>query len=57
VRMDGAGFFWHVRGTSKILFAVADAFETDIVSERQAQFWGLDTEEEWERWQQEKAIS
>ena len=55
VRMDGAGFFWHVRGMSKILCAVADAFDTDIVSEHQAQFWGFDTEEEWERWQTEES--
>jgi hypothetical protein len=57
VRMDGNGFFWHVRGVSKILYAVADAFETEVVSEYQAKFWGLETEEEWEKWQQEIAIS
>jgi hypothetical protein len=55
VRIDGGGFFWSVRGTSKILHTVADVFETDIVSEHQAQFWGFDTEEEWERWQMEHA--
>ncbi len=53
VTMDGAGFFWHVRGISKILCTVADAFETEVVSERQAQFWGFDTEEEWGRWQKQ----
>src|SRR5215813_13719062 len=30
----------------KILNAVAEAFETDIVSEYEPQFWGFDTEEE-----------
>jgi hypothetical protein len=55
VRMDGGGFFWHVRGVSGILFTVADVFETDIVSEHHGQFWGFETDEEWERWQSEKA--
>ena len=53
VIMDGAGYFWHVWGTSKIPYAVADAFDADIVSEHQAKFWGFDTEEEWERWQKQ----
>jgi hypothetical protein len=54
VRMDGAGFFWHVRGMSKILCAVADAFDTDIVSEHQGQFWGFETEEEWDKWRMQQ---
>src|SRR5262245_3640210 len=32
----------------KILAAVAEAFDTDIVSEYEPQYWGFDTEEEWE---------
>jgi len=48
VRLDDAGFFWSVRGISKILWTVADVFETDIVSEHQPQFWGFDTQEEWD---------
>lgn len=32
---------------SKILDAIAEAFDTDIVSEYEPQFWGFDTEEEW----------
>jgi hypothetical protein len=32
----------------KILAAVAEAFETDIVSEYQPQFWEFDTQEEWD---------
>jgi hypothetical protein len=32
----------------KILNSVAEAFETDIVSEHEPQFWGFDTQEEWD---------
>jgi hypothetical protein len=32
----------------KILNAVAEAFETDIYSEYEPQFWGFDTQEEWD---------
>jgi hypothetical protein len=32
----------------KILRAIAEAFDTDIVSEYQPQFWGFDTQEEWD---------
>jgi hypothetical protein len=32
----------------KILNAVADVFDTDIVSEHDPQFWGFDTQEEWD---------
>jgi hypothetical protein len=32
----------------KILRAITEAFDTDIVSEYQPQFWGFDTEEEWD---------
>ena len=32
----------------KILEAVADIFDTDIVSEYEPQFWGFDTQEEWD---------
>jgi len=55
VQMDGNGFFWHVRGISKILYIVADVFETDIVSENQGQFWGFDTQEEWDAWNRAEA--
>jgi hypothetical protein len=48
VEIDGDGYLWYrVRGLSPILRTVADVFETDIVSEHQAQFWGFNTEEEW----------
>jgi hypothetical protein len=32
----------------KILEAIAEAFDTDIVSEYEPQFWGFDTQEEWD---------
>jgi hypothetical protein len=32
----------------KILNALANVFDTDVVSEYEPQFWGFDTEEEWE---------
>jgi len=35
---------------TKVLNAVAAAFDTDIVSEYEPQYWGFDTEEEWEAW-------
>ena len=37
---------WNAPG--KILNAVADIFDTDIVSEYEPQFWGFDTQEEWD---------
>jgi hypothetical protein len=32
----------------KILDAISDAFDVDIVSEREPQYWGFDTQEEWD---------
>ena len=32
----------------KILNALANVFDTDIVSEYEPQFWGFDTQEEWD---------
>jgi hypothetical protein len=34
----------------KILSALAKVFDTDIVSEHEPQFWGFDTQEEWDAW-------
>ena len=34
----------------KILNALANVFDTDIVSEYEPQFWGFDTQEEWDAW-------
>src|SRR6266446_391236 len=36
---------------SKILNAIAEAFDTGIVSEYEPQFWGFDTQEEWDAWE------
>jgi hypothetical protein len=33
---------------AKILRAIAEAFDTDIVSEYEPQFWGFETQEEWD---------
>jgi hypothetical protein len=33
----------------KILKALANVFDTDIASEYEPQYWGFDTQEEWER--------
>ena len=53
VHIDDNGFVDRLtrRGANapgKILNAVAEAFETDIVSEYEPQFWGFDTQEEWD---------
>jgi hypothetical protein len=37
---------------SKILCAIADAFDTELVSEYAPQFWGFDTQEELDAWQE-----
>lgn len=34
----------------KILNAIAEAFDVDIVSEHEPQFWGFATQEEWDAW-------
>jgi hypothetical protein len=31
-----------------ILTAISDGFDVDIVSEYEPQFWGFDTQEEWD---------
>jgi hypothetical protein len=36
---------------NKILSAIAEAFDTEIVSEHEPQFWGFDTQEEWDAWE------
>ncbi len=36
---------------SRILAAIAEVFETDIYTEHELQYWGFDTEEEWEAYQ------
>jgi len=39
----------------KILNAVANGFDADVVSEYEPQFWGFDTPEEWDAWQEKLA--
>jgi hypothetical protein len=56
VRIDEDGFVTTVtrhwgNAPGKILNALAEAFETDIVSEYEPQYWGFETEEEWDAWQ------
>ena len=36
---------------SHILSAVEEAFDTEIVSEDEPQYWGFDTQAQWDRWQ------
>ena len=40
--------FGMMNAPGKILGAIADAFETEIFSEYEPQFWGFDTAEEWD---------
>jgi hypothetical protein len=35
----------------EIFHAIAEAFDTDIVTEHQPEFWGFETEEEWDAYQ------
>jgi hypothetical protein len=39
----------------KILNAIAEAFDTDIVSEYEPQYLGFDTQEEWDAWEEKMA--
>jgi hypothetical protein len=39
----------------KILQAIADAFDTDIVSEHDPRYWGFDTQEEWDAYMAQKS--
>ena len=51
VSYDGAVEFFTRYGRNDavaILAAVAEAFETEIFSEDEPQFWGFDTQEEWD---------
>ena len=40
---------------SKILRAIAEVCDTEIASEYEPLFWGFDTQEEWEAWEQKIA--
>jgi hypothetical protein len=39
----------------KILNAIGEAFDTYIASEHEPQFWGFDTQEEWDAWNEKVA--
>ncbi|MGC1181174.1 MAG: hypothetical protein WA884_19660 [Methyloceanibacter sp.] len=39
----------------KILRAISEAFDTDIFSEYEPQFWGFDTQKEWDSWREASA--
>ena len=39
----------------EIFHAIAEAFDTDIVSEHDPQYWGFDTQEEWEEWEKQRS--
>ena len=36
---------------TKILDAICEAFDADIYTEHEPQFWGFETQEEWDAWQ------
>jgi len=39
----------------RILQAICDEFDVDIVSEYEPQFWGFKTQEEWDAWERARA--
>lgn len=60
VYIDDAGIVSNIKRSganapSKILNAIAEAFDTDIFSEYEHQYWGFDTQEEWDAWQDKMA--
>jgi hypothetical protein len=60
VYVDQDGFIdslcrYGLNSPRKVLNAVADAFDTDIVSEYDPQYWGFETHEEWDAFQQKLA--
>jgi hypothetical protein len=38
-----------------ILSAIEEVFDTDIVSEYEPQYWGFDTQEEWDAWEEQRS--
>jgi hypothetical protein len=39
----------------EIFHAIAEAFDTGIVSEHEPQYWGFDTQEEWDEWNEQRS--
>ena len=44
-----------VRLRERDFHAIAEAFDTGIVSEHEPQFWGFDTQEEWVVWNEQRS--
>ena len=40
--------------TARILVAIENAFDVKLVSEDEPQFWGFETEKEWDAWQRRR---
>ena len=60
VYINDAGFVGNIKRSganapSKILNAIAETFDTDIFSEYEPQYWGFDTKEQWDAWQEKLA--
>jgi hypothetical protein len=60
ISINDAGFVENItrygaNAPSKILKAIAQTFDTDIFSEYEPQYWGFDTQEEWDAWQEKLA--
>ena len=60
VYVDDDGFVSFTRympngNPGKILSAVEEAFETYLASEYEPQYWGFDTQEEWDAWMERKS--
>ena len=39
----------------EIFHAIAEAFDSDIVTEHQPEFWGFDTQEDWDAWMAQRS--
>jgi len=67
---DGSNWLWAYRGDDgsvagitryglnapgKVLRAIADAFDVEIVSDDEPQYWGFDTQEKWDAWMEKLA--
>ena len=57
VSVDDGRFVYNLKRTGpnapgKILTAIAEAFNTDVVSEYDPQYWGFATQEEFDAWQE-----
>jgi hypothetical protein len=53
-RLVGGLSRYGMNAPGKILDAIAETFETEIFSEYEPQYWGFDTQEEWDAWEKER---